>query len=392
MNDFSFIPTADLERYQQRTLLLGAGGVALLIVGAFWNPAQFFRSYLLGYLFWTGLALGCLGLLMLNHLTGGGWGLGTRRILEAATRTFPLLTVLFLPVAFGGRYLYIWTHPAEVAQSAILQHKSPYLNWPFFLGRATFYFLIWMGLSYVLNRWSLQQAQDSSGAMRRLKRLSGSGILILAVTVTFSSIDWVMSLDPEWYSTLFGMIFLEGQVLTGLAFAITIVVALSRREPLSGFMTPTHFHDLGKLMLAFVLVWAYLAFSQFLIIWSGNLPEEIPWYIRRLQGGWQWIGIILIVFHFALPFLLLLSRDLKRNSSTLAKVAAAVMLMRLVDLYWLTLPELYPGGLRMHWLDGVAPLAIGGIWLSVFFRQLKSRPLLPLGSPELTAALALSGK
>jgi hypothetical protein len=329
---------------------------------------------------------------MLNHLTGGGWGLGTRRILEAATRTFPLLTVLFLPVAFGGRYLYIWTHPAEVAQSAILQHKSPYLNWPFFLGRATFYFLIWMGLSYVLNRWSLQQAQDSSGATRRLKRLSGPGILILAVTVTFSSIDWVMSLDPEWYSTLFGMIFLEGQVLTGLAFAITIVVALSRREPLSGFMTPTHFHDLGKLMLAFVLVWAYLAFSQFLIIWSGNLPEEIPWYIRRLQGGWQWIGIILIVFHFALPFLLLLSRDLKRNSSTLAKVAAAVMLMRLVDLYWLTLPELYPGGLRMHWLDGVAPLAIGGIWLSVFFRQLKSRPLLPLGSPELTAALALSGK
>jgi hypothetical protein len=393
MTDLSVIPVACLERYQRRFSLLGAGGIALMIVGAFVNPAQFFRSYLLGYVFWTGLALGSLGILMLNHLTGGGWGLGTRRSLEAATRTFPLLAVLFFPLAYGRHYLYVWTRLDVVAHSEILQHKSPYLNWPFFLVRTFFYFVIWILISYFLNRWSLAQDRfDDRRPTEHLRRLSGPGILVLAVTVTFACVDWVMSLDPEWYSTLFGLIFLEGQGLTSLAFIIAVTVALSQREPLSQILTPTQFHDLGKLMLAFVLIWAYLSFSQFLIVWSGNLPEEIPWYIRRLQGGWQWLGLGLIIFHFALPFLLLLSRDLKRNSGTLAKVAWIVVVMRFVDLYWLTGPELHDGRLQVHWLDLAAPLGIGGLWLALFFNQLRSRPLLPIGNPELKMALAQAGK
>jgi hypothetical protein len=389
MNELAFVPVREIDRYRGRALWLGVAGLLLSVLVAFFNPTQFFRSYLFGFLFWLGVALGCLAVLMIHHLTGGGWGLGIRRSLEAATRTFPLLAILFLPLLLGRQSLFIWARADEVAHSELLQHKALYLNWPFFLIRATFYFIAWVVLSHYLNKWSLEQDQKGDPRTTRwLQLLSGPGLVLFGLTVTFASIDWVMSLDPEWFSTLFGMAFMEGQALTGVAFIIAVAALLSRYEPLSRVFTPSHFHDLGKLLLAFVMIWAYLAFSQFLIIWSGNLPEEIPWYVRRLQGGWQWVGLGLVLFHFGLPFLLLLSRSLKRSADTLVRVAWVVLFMRLVDLYWLIAPELQRGGWHLHWLDLVAPLGVGGLWLAFFFQQLKNRPLLALNDPGLKEAMA----
>ncbi len=393
MTDFSYLPIEELNRFRNRAMAAGTVGILLIVAGAFLNPAQFFRSYLLGYIFWLGLAVGCMAILMLHHLSGGGWGIGIRRALEAATRTFPLLALLFLPLAFGRRFLYIWARPEEVVHSELLQHKAVYLNLQFFLVRAVVYFAVWMALSHFLNKWSAEQDRNGDPRItRRMQLLSGPGLVLFGLTVTFASIDWVMSLDPEWFSTMFGLAFMEGQALTGLAFAIAVAVLLSQYEPLCRVISSEHFHDLGKLLLAFVMIWAYLAFSQFLIIWSGNLPEEIPWYVRRLQGGWQWVGLVLVLFHFALPFLLLLSRDLKRNARTLVKVAWAVLLMRLVDLFWLTAPQPGTGGFRVHWMDLAAPVGIGGLWLAIFFGQLGRRPLLALNDPEFKEVLAHAGE
>ena len=393
MTELTYVPVQEIDRYRDRSLWLGVAGMLLTIGGGFLNPEQFFRSYLLGFLFWLGVPLGCLAILMIHHLSGGGWGLGIRRSLESATRTFPFLAVLFLPLLLGSQWLFVWARPEEVAKSELLRHKALYLNWPFFLLRAVVYFLVWIVLSHLLNKWSLaQDERDDPRTTRRMQLLSGPGLVLFGLAVTFASIDWIMSLDPEWFSTLFGMAFMEGQALTGMAFIIAVAALLSQYEPLARVITSTHFHDLGKLLLAFVMIWAYLAFSQFLIIWTGNLPEEIPWYLRRLQGGWQWVGLGLVVFHFALPFLLLLSRELKRRPITLVRVAWVVLFMRLVDLYWLTAPELYRGGWHFHWLDIVAPLGVGGFWLAYFFHQLKKRPLLALNDPGLKEAMAGTGK
>lgn len=389
MTDLSFVPLVELNRTRDRAMAAAIIGILLMVAGAVVNPEQFFRSYLLGYVFWLSVAVGCLAILMLHHLSGGGWGIGIRRVLEAATRTFPMLAILFLPLAFGRRYLYAWAQPEAVNHSDLLQHKVPYLNSQFFLIRVVVYFAVWMTVSHFLNKWTMQQDQEGDPqTTRKMQLMSGPGLVLFGLTVTFAAIDWVMSLDPEWFSTMFGLAFMEGQALTGLAFAVAMVVWLSQFEPLCQVISPEHFHDLGKLLLAFVMIWAYLAFSQFLIIWSGNLPDEIPWYVRRLQGGWQWIGVVLLLFHFALPFLLLLSRDLKRNARALVKVAWVVILMRLVDLFWLIAPESGSGRFQIHWLDVAAPVGIGGLWLAFFFVQLGRRPLLALNDPESKKALA----
>ena len=371
-----------LDRIQQRSLMVGAGGLMLCIVGAFFNSEQFFRSYLLAYLFWIGIALGSFALLMLHHLVGGAWGFVIRRLLESATRTFPLMAMLFLPFILGMHDLYIWARLEEVAADEILQHKSLYLNVPFFLLRTVLYFSIWIGVSYFLNRWSREQDRRSDPSPgRRLGMLSGPGLVLYGGTVTFASIDWAMSLEPHWFSAVYGIMFLVGQILATLAFAITVLALLANHEPFSRVLAPNHFHDLGNLMLAFVMLWAYIAFSQYLIIWSGNLPEEIPWYIHRASGGWEWIGLFLFFFHFFLPFLLLLSRRTKRSVRSLGTVAVAMMVVRLVDLFWLVVPAFHQTALRIHWMDLMAPIGVGGIWIAVFVWQLKGRPLLPLHDP-----------
>lgn len=385
----------ELDQFQRRALIVGVIGGAVCVVGAVFNPDQFFRSYLLGYVFWIGIALGCLAILMLQHMSGGAWGLVTRRLLEASTRTFPLLALLFLPVAFGVRSIYIWAQPdhsgASEALKHALAHKAPYLNVPFFLARAVFYFAAWIMMTYFLNKWSLEQDRNGSRPIAtKLQGLSAPGLLLYGLTVTFASVDWLMSLEPQWFSTIYGILVMGGQGLSAMAFIIAAVVLLARYKPLSEVIKPSHLHDLGKLMLAFLMLWAYFSFSQFLIIWSGNLPEEIPWYVRRLQSSWKWVGLSLVVLQFALPFVLLLSRDLKRNARTLAVVAIAIIVMRFVDLIWMTGPEFHEGAFWIHWMDVVMPFGLGGLWLAYFAHQLKTRPLLPIGDPELQHVLAHS--
>jgi hypothetical protein len=372
----------ELNRWQQRALLVGGAALAACAAGAFLSPSQFFRSYLIGYLFWIGLALGSTAILMLHHLVGGNWGFVIRRPLESATRTLPLLAALMAPLLLGLPHLYLWAQPAEVARDPVLQHKALYLNVPFFVARAVLYFGIWIVLAYFLNRWSFEQDRTGDAStVRRLQLLSGPGLVLYGLTVTFASVDWVMSLEPHWFSTIYGVLFMIGQGLLTLAFATALLLLLSRHEPLAGALNAGHFHDLGNLMLAFVMLWAYIAVSQFLIIWSANLPEEIPWFLRRLGGGWQWVALVLALFHFAVPFLLLLSRDVKRRAEIIGRLALALIAVRLADLYWMVSPA-FQRGFALHWMDVAAPLGIGGVWLAYFMRQLKRAPLLPLHDPR----------
>lgn len=382
------------RRLQGRARLIGIVALAACVVGAVFAREQFFRSYLLGYLLVLGVTVGSLAILMLQHLTGGAWGLVIRRVLEAAGRTMPVMVLLFVPLLAGLTDLFLWARPEAVAADTALQAKRPYLNVPFFLVRAALYFAVWTGLAIVLSRMSAEQDEKpeaiAPARVRRFRLLAAPGLLLYGLTVTFAAVDWIMSLDPHWFSTIIGVLMMGGQGLSALAFAVAALAVLSRYEPLAGVVRPSHFHDLGKLLLAFVMLWAYFSFSQFLIIWSANLPEEIPWYLHRTHGGWQWIALLLVVGHFAVPFLLLLSRDIKRRAPVLMRVAVALIVMRLIDLFWLIAPNFHHERLHVHWMDVAAPLGLGALWLSVFVGQLRARPLLPVNDPYLEEALAES--
>ncbi len=384
INAADYLLPADnrLRGIGNRALVVGLAAAGLSVVGLLTNEQQFYRSYLVAFLFWMGPALGSMGILMLQHITGGRWGVSIRRILEAGVRTMPLMALLFLPIIPGMHALYEWTHADVVAVDPVLQHKEPYLNTPFFLARAAFYFVSWLILAFFLCRWSIEQDSKPSGRIvTRLQFLARGGLCIYALTMTFGAFDWAMSITPHWYSHIYGVIVIGGQILTSMAFAITVLALYAKREPFADFVTADRFHDLGKLLLAFIMLWAYFALSQYLIIWSANLPEETPWYLARLNGGWEYVGGALILFHFALPFVVLLSRSVKRNPAMLARVTAAFLVLRFVDLYWLVAPGFSPGHLAFHWLDVTTMAAIGGVWIGLFVRQLDGRPLLPVGDP-----------
>ncbi|HXN21180.1 MAG TPA: hypothetical protein VOA41_00380 [Candidatus Dormibacteraeota bacterium] len=386
MNTQTYRAPPSISRLQQRAMIVGVIALVLTLGGALMNPAQFFRSYLVGYLFALGFALGSLGLLMLQHLSGGHWGIVIRRPLESATRTLPLLAILFLPLTLGLRKIYIWTGPMERPLS---RFQMSYLTIPGFLTRAAIYLAIWLVLMMYMNSWSSQQDDSADpGLRRKLQLLSGPGMILYVFTMTLAAVDWVMSISPHWYSTIYGFLFVGGQVVSAMALMIAVAALLARSAPMSGILQPRHLHDLGKLLLAFVMLWAYFAFSQLLIIWAGNLPEEIPFYLKRLRGGWGALAVLILLFHFVLPFFLLLSRDLKRSASILPRLAIAIVLMRLLDLFWMTAPEFSPQTFRIHALDVLTPVAIGGLWLAYFAWQLQRRPLLPLGDPELAQAIA----
>src|SRR5262249_3689682 len=377
-----------LDRVRRPALIIGTAALVACAVGAVASPQQFFRSYLFACVFWTGLTLGSLAVLMLRTITGGAWGIPIRRPLESATRTIPLIALLFVPLLFGLKSLYEWARPDEVLQDPILRHKAPYLNVPFFIGRGVFYLWAWFLFAFFLNRCSDEQdRRPSDGLNRKLQLLSSGGLVAYGLTITFWSIDWIMSLEPHWYSTMYGVMLMAGQALSGLAFVTAVAVLLSRYEPLASHFSAEQRHDLGKLLFAFVMFWAYVSFSQYLIIWAGNLPEEIPWYLKRLQGGWGWFGIALIVLHFLLPFLLMMPASANRNPRLLAGVALLIVVMRMVDLFWLIRPVFSPGHFVLHWLDFAAPIGVGGVWLAVFFWQLGERPLLPRNDPELAEAV-----
>lgn len=366
----------------QRTMraALGAGIVtlALCALGAFFNRGQFFQSYLFAYVFWLGIALGCLGIVMLHNLSGGGWGVEIRGLLEAGMNTMPLMALLFVPLIFGMGDLYEWTHSEAVAKDALLQHKTGYLNLPFFLIRAAIYFALWIGAAMLMTRWSAQARQLDPAAQARLRGVSGPGLVVYVLTITFASIDWIMSLEPHWYSTIFGVHFLGGHGLAALAFTILFSAILWRDAPEPRHISLARRLDLGNLLLGFVMLWAYFTLSQWLIIWSGNLPEEAVWYTHRSQGGWEWLPRLLVVFHFVVPFLLLLSRRNKQSAALLAAIAAAILFMRLIDVFWFTAPAFRPGDLSLHWMDIAAPIGLGGIWLAGFLWQLQRLPAAPL--------------
>jgi len=373
-----------LFRLERPALVTGIVVLALCALGGWFGPAQFFHSYLIGFMFWFGVALGSLAILMVSHLTGGAWGAVVRRLLESASRTLPVLALLFLPILFGLGQLYEWARPDAVARDGLLQHKHLYLNVPFFVVRAILYFTVWITVAGFLSRWSLEQDRSNDPAPgRRLELLSRGGLVLYGLTVTFAAVDWVMSLEPRWFSSIFGFLFMGAQGLAAFAFVIPVAAFLAQTSPLAQVIERKQFHDLGNLMLAFVMIWAYLAFSQLLIIWSGNLPEEISWYLHRSHGGWFWIGIGLIVFHFALPFVVLLLRAVKQNPGLLALVALLVIAARFFDLLWLIGPSLDSSRLHLSWMDVLAPIGVGGIWLAAFIAGLRGRPLVPLNDPSL---------
>jgi hypothetical protein len=379
----------EVARLGRRALLVGVVFLALFLVGAFVDRRQFFHSYLIGFLFWIGIALGSLALLMLQHLTGGGWGLVIRRVLEAGTRTLPLMLLLFIPVVLGVTQIYTWTDHDLMAESpALVQKTRYYLNLKGFTLRAVVFFAVWLTLAYLLNKWSSEHDRTAErGLVKRMQGLSGPGMVFLILTVTFAAIDWVMSLDPTWSSTIYGLLFVAAWSLSALAFTVAAMATLTKYEPMKLVIAPGYFQDLGKLMLALVMLWSYFAFSQFLITWAGNLPEEISWYLPRTRGGWGALALAVIVLHFAFPFLFLLSRGLKRDPQRLVMVAVLILIMRLVDLIWMIEPNFNRGVFHISWMDVVAPVAFGGLWLKVFTWQLSKRPLVPLNDPELEVVL-----
>ncbi|MBK5292838.1 MAG: hypothetical protein JJE04_14340 [Acidobacteriia bacterium] len=375
----SLAASMDLAGMRRKALLVGGIALAASAPGLMADPEQFFRSYLVAYLYWAAIPTGCLALLMLHHLVGGEWGIVIRRMLEAGTRTFLLVLLLLAPVLLNLPRLYIWARPDVVAHDKLLQHKAAYLNTGFFLGRTAFYFAAWMLLAFLLNKYSTAQERDKTNGWKgKLQTVSGIGILVYGLTVSFASVDWVMSLDPHWFSTIYGVMFMVGGALTTLSFVVIMLSRLAQAQPMAALLKPSHFHDLGNLMFAFVMLWAYVAFSQFLIIWSGNLPEEIPFYLHRFHGSWGVIAVALLLFHFALPFILLLLRVIKKKAQVLARVAMLMMFMRLVDLIWMVTPSFHGERISLHWLDLTLPVGVGGIWVAYFLSQLSNRPIEPV--------------
>ncbi len=378
-----------LPGMKQFGMIAGVLGVVLAVAGFFISGLdRFFQAYLVAYTFWMGVVLGSMALLMVQHLSGGVWGIVLRRPFEAAVRTIPFMAVLFIPILLGMHSLYEWSHEGITETDAIIRAKSPYLNVPFFYGRQAFYFIVWGTLGHLLTKYSAEH--DRTGDPKLLDKLgvvSGAGLVIYFLTVTFAMVDWTMSINPHWFSTIWGMLYIGGQGLSAFAFGICVLVMLSQTAPLNRVLTSHHFHDLGKFLFAFIMLWAYLSFSQFLIIWSANIPEEIPHYLDRWENSYKYLSVFIIVGHFIVPYALLLSRDLKKNAGKLRFIATWILFARVADYYWHVAPELHKDGLSLSLLDVALPLALGGIFISLFVSQLGGRSLLPINDPALDKAL-----
>ena len=380
MNMDQKIPST-VDRVQIIAFIIGILGLAAGVLGIFTgNMQRFFQSYLFAYLFWLGLSLGSLAFLMLHFLTGSRWGLTIRRICEASASNLWLMAILFIPLLFDLSGLYVWARPSAVQASSILQFKSFYLNIPFFLVRAVIYFAIWIALAVIINRQSAVWAKNEDvSARERLKGWGAGGLILYVLTATFAAIDWMMSLDPLWNSTIYGLTIIAGQILSSLAFAVLVLnlvpgLGLGREWTLK--TTPTPFKDLGALMMTFVMGWAYLAYFQLLIIWAGNIPHEVTWYVNRVHGGWLTVGIVVAIVQFVLPFCLLLTLRIRHNLRLLAWLGALIAVAYLINLYWQVIPNFYPSQFSFHWLDLALPVGLGGLWVGAFMFALKRRPAL----------------
>jgi hypothetical protein len=373
-------PSADRQR--RLALIIGAGALAFCALGLLFGPAYVLRAYHVAYQYVLGIALGSLALLMLQYVTGGAWGLVLRPYLEAAVRTLPLLVVAFLPLLVGLSYLFPWISEPP-------PHNRAYLNAWWFVVRSVAYFAIWLLLSFFLNLWSVsrerrvdpERPRTDIERPRPLRLLSAVGLLLHGLAVSFAAVDWVMSLEPEWYSTIYPVLFAVGQVISALAFGMVVLLGSASLKSAADTLQQSPLRDLGSMLLAFVMLWAYMSFSQYLIIWSGNLPEEVAWYVRRTHGPWQAVAVFLAAFHFGLPFLLLLSRDVKQMPWALAAIALLILAMHYLDvLWWIEPAPSQAAGLGLAEipvkivLHLAALIGLGGVWLWAFLGQLQKRP------------------
>jgi hypothetical protein len=371
------------QRAQRIAFGVSVAGTAACILGLFANEAQFFHSWLVAWLFFTGISCGSLVIVMMQALTGGQWGVAVQRLSEAAMLTLPLLAVFFVPVLIGIHDLFPWSRPDALAAHPKWEHKMGYLNLPFFALRGFLFFAVVGALAFRLRHWSV--LQDKGGGLlpgKRIRVLSGGGLVVYVLAMNFISTDWVMSLAPDWYSTVFVVIFIAGQFLTALALMTLLLAVSAGRTPFVESIHAKHFHDLGNLLLTFVIFWIYVSFSQFLIIWSGNLPKEISWYLQRSASGWKLVALFLMIVQFLIPTGLLLFRGIKRKPERLALVSTVILGSNIVNVYWLVAPAFHPEGVHLHWLDFATLLTIGGFWTILFLRFLKQHPLLPLHPEE----------
>jgi len=384
-----------LNRLQTAALGIGGIGILACFAGMYLQPEQALRGWLLGFIFWAGIGFGGLGILLLQYLTGGAWGVVIRRVAEACSRTIPILAILFLPIVFGLYYLYDWANIAVAGGDKVIEWRGWYMQPNWWIVRSAVYFILMFLMAMLLNKWSRKQDEapdyeKSAEFLGLSTKISGPGIILFVMLVTFASVDWMMTLEPHWFSTIWGFLFVAGWALSCFCFSVAILAHLQTRAPMDEVLGKRHFHDIGKLMLALVMVWAYFNFSQYLIIWSGNLTEETPYFLVRSKGTWGAIGLVLILFHFAFPFLILLMQDFKRKAKWLSALAVFILLMRLLDMFYIIGPSPMVGDVQKHLLevpfrisiwDVVSPLAIGGVWLWWFLRELKSRPIVPYNDP-----------
>ncbi|MGQ0506482.1 MAG: hypothetical protein ACT4TC_14310 [Myxococcaceae bacterium] len=372
--------------------LAGAVGLGLTLLGGFMDPKRTLAAYLVAFVYWVGVAVGALLLLTAFHASNARWIVVVRRLIETLALPTLVLAPLFIPLGLGLKHLYVWVEPPGSLPEHmlhLLHHKAPYLNVPFFLIRTALYFAIWIGVAFLLYSWSRKQDGSPGNTALTLKqRRFSAGILpLLALAITFAAFDWMMSLEPTWFSTIFGAYYFAGAFLS--AIAVTTLIALRGRGEtlLHHTVTPEHFHSLGKLLLAFVAFWAYIAFSQFMLIWIANIPEEVTWYQSRIGPGWRPLAIALAVGHFLIPFAALLSASLKRVPKLLAAVALWCLFMHWIDLHWLVLPTLYPDAPHFHWTDLTAFVGVGGVYGAFAVFRFRGVAPVPVGDPYLAQSI-----
>jgi hypothetical protein len=376
-------------RLALRSLVVGLVGAVACVIGVIVAPQAFVAAYLAAYHYALGFGLGCLMLLMIYHLTGGAWGFLLRRILEAGARTLPVLAALFLPIALGLRHLFPWAEPELAKSLPILEHQRPYMNLLLFLTRAVAYFAIWCALAVVLSRWSRRQDESGDPALaNRMAALSAGGLVAVALTLHFAAIDWVMALQPTFHSTIFGPLLGGGQVLSAHAFALIVLALLLRRTPLGMYASPDAFNDLANLLLTFLVVFAYMVYFQYMLVWIANIRHEAAWFRPRTEGAWGIVALVLIVLHLAVPFFLLLMRDIKRNPRALAWVGGLILVTHLVFRFQQTLPVFDVSG-ASHLVGVAVVLCVGGLWLADFLWELGRLPPVALNDPSRATALHL---
>jgi len=368
-----------IARAQMPAIIIGIIGVIGSAAGFFMNAPEFFRAWLPAFLFWFLIAAGALAVLMLQYVTGGEWGLLIRRPLGAAARTIPLFLLFGLPIAFGLKHIYVWANEAIVHGDHLLEQKQMWLNPTSWIIRSLIYFALLSLWAWRIRILSLKFYEDRSPFTElRRRKWAAAGLLMIVMVLTLSGVDWVMSLEPKWYSSMYGISFTVGAGLSAFAFVTFFLTLLSDNPAMQGVLRPNHFRDLGNLMLAFTMLWAYTNFSQFLLIWYGNIKEETPYYLQRTHHGWGVLAFALVIFHFFLPFTMLLMRAIKDRPKTIAIVTVIILVMRFVDIYWLVVPAHHPEHFYFSWITLFAFLGIGGLWLAAFIWQLKGQTIIPI--------------